>query len=162
MLAVTKVVVVSIQRQRMRISPSEQAPSFIMKPEDTFALLDLLEPCVPVVIGIVEWSRQAAWLYDYMEAEQASGDQCSPLHRWLMCHSVPDDITAEFLGCPCLAHENRLLSTTMHLPPLSRDTSDPPSPSSPPHTLTSPTIRASPSSPGSPHAKDPLSPLHFS
>ncbi|EKM49703.1 uncharacterized protein PHACADRAFT_265284 [Phanerochaete carnosa HHB-10118-sp] len=125
-----------------------------MKSEDTLALLDLLETSVSIVIGIVEWSRQAAWLYDHVEAGQALGDQCSPLHRWLMCQSVPNDITAEFLGCPCLTHENRLLSINMHLPPLAHNTSDLPSPPSSLHTPTSPR------SPGSSCANDSLSPLH--
>lgn len=110
-------VVISIQRQRIRASHFKQTPCFIMSPRTTSTLVDMLELYPPIIAGIIHWTSGLKEVYELAEADAPPEDGCTSFHRWLQDRTaVPEDILADLLGCPCLARENRVLSTVPHLP----------------------------------------------
>ncbi|GJE91901.1 hypothetical protein PsYK624_080520 [Phanerochaete sordida] len=119
------ILVVSVQRQRLRAERCKQVACYIMPPDGPSTLLDAVCLVLPVVVGIVEWSRSLASILKSSEDHDASARSCSRIHRWLVQISVRDDLLADVLGCPCLAGHNRLTSITLHLPVPAEDVTSP-------------------------------------
>ena len=98
--------IVRVQRERMRASSANRTSFCIVTTEDVFKLVDILEPCIPAMLGIWEWSHITGPLC--VTAEQRPEDVCSPLHRWLAHNNMSNAVTADLLDCPCVGdHERR-------------------------------------------------------